>query len=46
VPRVIHAKTPSDFDTQLSVRVSLGKQTVTTGTVTITSASGKTALTS
>jgi hypothetical protein len=45
VPRLINAKTTNDFDTELSVHVALGNQTVTTGTVMITSASGKTALT-
>ncbi|HEX7836291.1 MAG TPA: hypothetical protein VF469_02445 [Kofleriaceae bacterium] len=43
-PRQINARTPTDFDTEFSVRVSLNNQTVTTGTVTITSATGKTPL--
>ncbi len=43
--RVTNARTPGDYDTALSVRVGLGGQTVTTGTVTMTSAGGKIALT-
>lgn len=44
-PHQINARMQTDFDTEFSVRVSLNDQTVTTGTVTITSATGKTALT-
>lgn len=44
-PHQINARAPTDFDTEFSVRVSLNNQTVTTGTVTITSATGKTPLT-
>lgn len=44
-PHQIDARTPVDFDTEFSVRVSLNQLTVTTGTVTITSATGKTTLT-
>lgn len=44
-PRLINARIPADFDTELTVRVSRDNQAVTTGTVTITSASGKAALT-
>jgi len=43
--RTVNAKLDTDFDTTFSVRVSLNSQTVTTGTVTITSASGKVPLT-
>jgi hypothetical protein len=39
-PRLTNAREPADFDTELSVRVTLGQQPVTTGTVTVTSASG------
>jgi hypothetical protein len=35
-----NALTAADFDTQFSVRITLNTQTVTTGTVTITSTSG------
>lgn len=45
LPRQINARARTDFDTDFSVRVSLNNQTVTTGTVTITSATGKTPLT-
>lgn len=44
-PHQINARTRTDFDTEFSVRVSLNNQTVTTGTVTVTSATGKTPLT-
>ena len=44
-PRQINARVSTDFDTDFDVRVTLNNQTVTTGTVTITSATGKTALT-
>ncbi|TMQ19109.1 MAG: hypothetical protein E6J90_18715 [Deltaproteobacteria bacterium] len=44
-PRQINARAPADFDTDFSVRASLGTQAVTSGTVTVTSASGKTTLT-
>ena len=43
--RMVNAKVSTDFDTDFSVQVSLNNQTVTTGTVTITSASGKLPLT-
>jgi hypothetical protein len=45
VPRLINARMKSDFDTELTVRVSRDNQAVSTGTVTIASASGKVALT-
>lgn len=45
VPRMINATETTDFDTELSVRVALGNQLVTTGTVIVTSASGKATLT-
>lgn len=44
-PRQINARTAANFDTEFSVRVALDNQTVTTGTVTITSATGKVPLT-
>lgn len=44
-PRLINAHLATDFDTDFTVRVSLNNQTVTTGTVTVTSASGKIPLT-
>jgi hypothetical protein len=44
-PHLINARMSTDFDADFSVRISLNNQTVTTGTVTITSASGKTPLT-
>ena len=44
-PRLINASLPTDFDTSFTVQVSLDNQTVTTGSVTITSASGKVPLT-
>jgi hypothetical protein len=43
--QTVNAKLDTDFNTDFSVRVSLNNQTVTTGTVTITSASGKVPLT-
>lgn len=39
-PRLVNARTSGDFDTELSVRVMLNLQAVTTGSVTVTSASG------
>lgn len=39
-PRFVNARTSADFDTELSVRVMLNLQAVTTGSVTVTSASG------
>lgn len=39
-PRLVNARTSADFDTELSVRVMLDLQPVTTGSVTVTSASG------
>lgn len=39
-PRLVNARTSGDFDTELSVRVVLNLQPVTTGTVTVTSSSG------
>lgn len=39
-PRISNARAPGDFDTELSVRVRLADQPVTTGTVRVTSASG------
>jgi hypothetical protein len=44
-PQQVNARLRTDFDTALGVRVSRNNQTVTSGTVTITSSSGKTALT-
>lgn len=44
-PRVGNARASGDFDTHLSVRVSLNGQPVTTGTVTVTSRSASTPLT-
>lgn len=44
-PRLINASLTTDFDTSFTVQVSLDNQTVTTGSVTITSASGKVPLT-
>ncbi|HEU4727405.1 MAG TPA: hypothetical protein VFT22_05945 [Kofleriaceae bacterium] len=44
-PRLINARMKTEFDTELTVRVSRDDQPITTGTVTITSASGKVALT-
>ncbi len=43
--RMVNAKVDTDFNTDFSVRVTLNNQTVTTGTVTISSASGKVPLT-
>jgi len=43
--RLTNARASAEFDTEFSVRVSLNNQTVTTGTVTVTSASGKVPLT-
>jgi hypothetical protein len=43
--QAVNAKLDTDFNTAFSVRVSLNSQTVTTGTVTVTSASGKVPLT-
>jgi len=39
--RLVNARTSAEFDTEITVRVSLNTQTVTTGTVTITSSTGK-----
>lgn len=39
-PRLSNARTPGEFDTDFSVRIQLGGQTITQGTVTMTSASG------
>lgn len=39
-PRLSNARTPSDFETDFEVRVSLNGNVVSTGSVTITSASG------
>jgi hypothetical protein len=44
-PRLTNARTAAEFDTDFSVRVALNNQTVTTGTVTVTSATGKVPLT-
>jgi hypothetical protein len=43
--RMLNARTSAEFDTEFTVRVSLNDQTVTTGTVTVTSASGTIPLT-
>jgi hypothetical protein len=39
-PQLVNARAPGDFETELRVRVSLNQLPVTTGTVTVTSASG------
>jgi len=44
-PRLSNAREPGDFETELSVRVMLNQQPLTTGTVTVTSASGNFPLT-
>jgi hypothetical protein len=44
-PRLANARLRTDFDADFTVRVSLGNQAVTTGTVTVTSGSGKISLT-
>jgi len=44
-PRLTNARARGDFDTELSVRVTLNQVPVTTGTVTVTSSSGKVPLT-
>src|ERR1041384_116455 len=44
-PRRINGALATDFDTDVTVHVSLDNQTVTTGSMTITSQSGKIALT-
>jgi hypothetical protein len=44
-PRQNNARVSTDFDAELSVRLALADQAVTTGTVTVTSASGKAPLT-
>ena len=44
-PRTANARTAPEFDVAFSVRVSLNNQTVTTGTVTITSATARVPLT-
>lgn len=43
-PRIVNARNPGDFDTQLSVRVVLDGQPVTTGTVTVTTRNASTPL--
>lgn len=43
-PRVAAAMTPADFDSEFAVEVALGGVPVTSGTVTMTSKSGKVAL--
>jgi hypothetical protein len=43
--KLVNAQTSADFDTDFSVQVTLGTQPVTTGTVTITTASGAVPLT-
>jgi hypothetical protein len=43
-PRISNARNAADFETSLSVRVMLGTQAVTGGTVTVRSASGDVAL--
>lgn len=45
IPRAVNARVNTEFYTELSVRISLNSQTVTTGTVTITSSTGKIPLT-
>jgi hypothetical protein len=44
-PRVTNANMNTEFDTDVTIRMSLNNQTVTTGTVTITSTAGKVPLT-
>ena len=44
-PRLVNARAPGDFETELNVRVSLNQLPVTTGAVTVTSASGSFPLT-
>jgi hypothetical protein len=44
-PRLTNARVAAEFDTDFSVRVALNNQTVTTGTVTVTSSTGKVPLT-
>jgi len=44
-PREAAAQTSADFDTRFTVRVSLNDQLVTSGSVTVTSATGKVSLT-
>lgn len=44
-PRLSNARARGDFDTDISVRVTLNQQPVTTGTVTVTSSSGTVPLT-
>jgi hypothetical protein len=44
-PRLANARDRGDYDTELSVRVTLNQLPVTTGTVTVTSASGMVPLT-
>jgi len=39
-PRLVNARTRGDFDTELSVRVQLNQQSVTDGSVTVTSSGG------
>jgi len=43
-PRLVNARSRGDFDTELSVRVQLNQQPVTTGSVTVTSSGGTVAL--
>lgn len=45
MPRQINARDRTDFDTEFTVRVTLGDQPVTSGALTVTSATGKTTLT-
>jgi hypothetical protein len=44
-PQLVNARAGAEFDTDITLEVSLNKQTVTTGTITITSATGKVPLT-
>lgn len=44
-PRLVNARERTDFETDVDVRITLNGQTVTTGTVAVTTAAGKTALT-
>jgi len=39
-PRLVNARTAGDYDTDFSVRITLNGQTVTTGNVVVTSATG------
>jgi hypothetical protein len=44
-PNLINARTPTDFQTDFSARITLAQQTVTSGLVTVSSVTGKVPLT-